>query len=665
MKKTFLFLTVLLSLSLVFGFAAVNKADKGNPERSFRQAFMERSPGMFDVNAYVKKQQETYGWLMAEAAPLSADSIITIPVSKEDLFGIENYQCENCGGIKSVTQKVRIGVVKPVGVLVGFNPLTAGSLNRTGDGGFVWTLALESPEATALRVHFSDFSLPANARLYIYNVYGEAFGPYTGNGPDNGGDFWSHTVSGSVAYVQLHQFGPISASELQSTRFAISDIGFLGKKFLLPFMQQLREHSEQISQTEALCSYNEPCIEDASCYSGTAINNAKYAVAHMQWVEYPWLYYCSGGLVADTVTTSQIPYFLTANHCVSTDSTANTIEFYWQYWTSSCGGACYDPVGAVPRTLGADVLSTGTTGDYTLMQLNGNPPSGSYFMGWTSSPVANSNGTQLFRISHPSGAPQAYSKHQVDTSKPTCSGWPRGSWIYSHDLIGATEGGSSGSPVYNLSGQIVGQLSGSCGYNPEDPCDSDNNATVDGAFATYFSAVQQWLDPTTPQNEPPTANFTYTTSDLTVYFTDQSTDIDGTVVAWNWNFGDGNTSTQKNPTHTYTSSDTYTVTLTVTDDDLATDSVSKNVTVSTGGSTITLTAVGRVRWGRCYVDLTWSGATGSRVDIYRNGVRIVRTRNDGFYTNSLGRNVTGTFVYKVCETSGSVCSNEASVTFPL
>jgi hypothetical protein len=491
MKRFSISLFLILSLVLTFsGFSA-------SPENpvNVRQAFMERSPGMFDVKAYVKEQQQKFDWLMAEAAPLSADSIITIPVTREDLDSIDNYQCQNCGEIRSTTYKVRIGVVKPVGVVVRFSPLTAGSLSRTPDGGFVWTLGLESPEATALRMHFSNVSLPENAKLYIFNVNGEAFGPYTGTGPDDSGDFWSHTVSGSVAYVQLRQFGPISASELQSTRFSISDIGFLGKKFLLPFLQQLREHSEHISQTEEHCSYNAPCIEDASCYSGGAINNAKYAVAHMQWVEYPWLYYCSGGLAADTVDTSQIPYFLTANHCVSTDSTANTIEFYWQYRTSSCGGACYDPVGAVPRTLGADVLATGTTGDYTLMQLHETPPPGSVFMGWTSSPVAFSNGTELFRISYPQGAPQAYSRHRVDTSKPTCGGWPRGSWIYTHDIVGATEGGSSGSPVYNLSGQIVGQLSGACGYNPEDPCDFNNNATVDGAFAAYFSAVQQWLDP--------------------------------------------------------------------------------------------------------------------------------------------------------------------------
>jgi PKD repeat protein len=81
-------------------------------------------------------------------------------------------------------------------------------------------------------------------------------------------------------------------------------------------------------------------------------------------------------------------------------------------------------------------------------------------------------------------------------------------------------------------------------------------------------------------NQPPTADFTYTTDDLTVDFTDASTDPDGTIAGWDWDFGDGNTSTLPNPTHTYAAAGTYTVTLTVTDDDSATDSISKDVTVT-------------------------------------------------------------------------------------
>jgi xanthomonalisin len=85
-------------------------------------------------------------------------------------------------------------------------------------------------------------------------------------------------------------------------------------------------------------------------------------------------------------------------------------------------------------------------------------------------------------------------------------------------------------------------------------------------------------------NQPPTANFSFTTSGLVATFTDSSTDSDGTIASRSWNFGDSSTSTATNPSHTYAAAGTYTVTETVTDNGGATGTTSKSVTVtSTGG----------------------------------------------------------------------------------
>lgn len=86
-----------------------------------------------------------------------------------------------------------------------------------------------------------------------------------------------------------------------------------------------------------------------------------------------------------------------------------------------------------------------------------------------------------------------------------------------------------------------------------------------------------WID-NGPVITAPVANFISSVSDLTVDFSDTSTD-DGNIVSWNWDFGDGNTSTSQNPTHTYTAENTYTVSLTVTDNDGETNSTSRSVTV--------------------------------------------------------------------------------------
>jgi len=52
-----------------------------------------------------------------------------------------------------------------------------------------------------------------------------------------------------------------------------------------------------------------------------------------------------------------------------------------------------------------------------------------------------------------------------------------------------------------------------------------------------------------------------------VNFTDNSSDVDGTIANWTWRFGDGNISYTQNASHSYSTSKFYTVTLEVTDND--------------------------------------------------------------------------------------------------
>ena len=59
-----------------------------------------------------------------------------------------------------------------------------------------------------------------------------------------------------------------------------------------------------------------------------------------------------------------------------------------------------------------------------------------------------------------------------------------------------------------------------------------------------------------------------------------STDSDGTVASYAWNFGDGSTASGPTATRTYAADGTYPITLTVTDDDLATGTASRSVTVA-------------------------------------------------------------------------------------
>lgn len=399
-------------------------------------------------------------------------------------------------------RKVRVGAIREVGADVDFSRLRPGDLRAAPravgpgavrsepGGGFTWTGVVESPGAAALRIRFASFFLPRNAELFLYNDQGEVFGPYTERGVHGDGEFWSHTLLGSRVTLQLSYNGSDTARALKAARFVIADIGRLDDRFLSAVFGPSGE-----PEASNLCSFNADCVENVSAVSiPAAIQAAQAAVARIVFVSGAYLYLCSGGLIADTDTSGTRPLFLTANHCLSKRNEARSLEAYFQFITP-VGGSC--EVNA-PRTLGASVLATGRRGDFTLLELDEQPPAGSVLLGWSNAAVAFANGTPLFRISHPRGAPQAYSEHEIDVSRPTCQGWPRGERIYSTDLLGATEGGSSGAPVLNAAGQIVGQLSGACGYNVGDVCDSVQNATVDGALAYYFSDVADYLDPPAP-----------------------------------------------------------------------------------------------------------------------------------------------------------------------
>ena len=78
---------------------------------------------------------------------------------------------------------------------------------------------------------------------------------------------------------------------------------------------------------------------------------------------------------------------------------------------------------------------------------------------------------------------------------------------------------------------------------------------------------------------------------------------------------------------------------------------------------ITLSARGRKVGGINTVRLTWSGANSTNIDVYRNGVVVVTTANDGSYIESTGDAGRAQYVYKVCEAGTQTCSNEVTVRF--
>lgn len=473
----------ILSLVVLVCTASLVAAPLNTPAAAFKA--MERPAVAFDRAAHMQNMMELQQALNERAVTVPDAVALHITVTPEERQGVIDGSLVD----EAMQQKMRVGLVKDLAVPMQFaidrEGVRAhdvfGAIRDRAEGGFAWSGAVRAPQAAALRIHFVDFDLPEGAELFVYAANGMAFGPYTGKGPNGTGDFWSNTIAGETLTVHL------DAPEGIAPSFTIAGVGYMTERFgaantLAPVTNAANTKP---------CSFNADCTVDAACGTeDAAVNTARNAVAHMLFASGAYLYICSGGLVADSDTSTNVPYFITANHCISRSSEASSLETFFFYTAPTCQ-SCPDPGAA--NTTGATLVSGNRSSDYTLLRLSQAAPAGAAFLGWSSTAVANSNGTPLFRLSHPKGSPQAYSAHVVDTGRVTCQSWPRGGWIYSSDILGATEGGSSGSPVVNALGQLVGQLSGGCGYNVNDVCDSASNATVDGAFAAYYSKVSAYL----------------------------------------------------------------------------------------------------------------------------------------------------------------------------
>jgi len=467
---------------------------------------------------------------------------------------------------------------------VDFTMSNSGTWTELRNGGRMWRLTIQSKYAQALSLVYENFKLPVGAKLFVYNKYkSQILGAYTYENNHSSGMFSHEIVQGdeiTIEYIEP-KFVAGHAS------FKISELVYVYR-----FAEKIdRYNPEKTTGWGA----SEACEVNINCSPvGDNWQDEKRGVAEI-WLRvgasWGW---CSGTLVNNT-SNDETPYFLTADHCGGTDaSTADLLvwSFYFKYESATCTTPGTEPAyqtltGAVRRAVGP--ISGGS--DFFLLELNTTPGAAinPYYNGWDRTNTTPSYGTG---IHHPAGDIK-----KISTCDWLAIGGPvniGGSimaansvfeieWASNANGFGVTEGGSSGSPLFNNAGLQVGTLSGG-----SSTCASPASHDYYGRFYYHWNQnpggtatqLQTWLDPTSTgattcpgydpfATAPPTVDFYGTPRIIlqgqTVNFTDQSYGTPFTAFNWTFQSGTPGTSTLQNPVNiTYNTPGTFDVTESVT-----------------------------------------------------------------------------------------------------
>lgn len=369
--------------------------------------------------------------------------------------------------------------------------LSRGEWTAAGDGRAVWRLAIESPGAMMLRLHFTGFDAAA--------------GELRMGGPRNsflvaetGSEFWSQAAFGSEMWLE---YAPRDASSRE-----------------LPFSIDLLSHyfpPERTGVASGLLSpvasgAPEPVLsaaaqpkEAASCHLNVTcypeFRDASSGVALLLTERGGVGYVCSGALIATTSGTFH-PYLLTANHCLSNQLDAYNTRAYFFYEASLCNL----PAGGPPieyAVFRANYLGGRgwNGGDWTLLELS-DKPDNAQWLGWTTVELAK--GRPAVGIHHPGGDyKRIHFGTRVDDEEfyigdPADGVYGAPSQYYTVELQqGMAQPGSSGSPVLNEFKQITGVLSaGPASEDEEALCKARPFNIFYGRFTQAYPFIRQYLE---------------------------------------------------------------------------------------------------------------------------------------------------------------------------
>jgi PKD repeat protein len=381
----------------------------------------------------------------------------------------------------------------PLPLRAGYTITLGEKISRQGrweqlqSGESIWRLSLFAEQAEKLNLYFKNFDLAAGEKLFIYNKDKSVLiGAFTER--DNGEYFVSDFLNTNQITIELNTNKQNPKLPFQLDELGVTTIN--------------REGDRDFGNSKF-------CEVPVNCPEGDDWQNEKQGVARVLVKEGNDLWWCSGSLVNNTQQ-DKTPYFLTANHCgqSANETDYSAWKFYFDYESADCEKPITEPAGIT--LTGAKLLAkapnnTSSASDFKLLLLTDEMPEffHPWYNGWDRSSDVSQNGVC---IHHPEGDIKMISTYteavvstRYNSPAPDENGiyW-KVNWAETQSNFGVTEGGSSGSPLFNYSGNIIGSLTGgqaSCSYPTKPDYYGKFSYSWESNGNNSTRQLKYWLDP--------------------------------------------------------------------------------------------------------------------------------------------------------------------------
>ena len=373
-----------------------------------------------------------------------------------------------------------------VNIPVNFTPQAHGLWEDVKGDKMVSRMKIKSSGAEAINLGFTKYNMPRGGQLFLYSSdYQEVFGPFTPADNEEHEQLWTPNIKGDEIVIEIQ----IPKSEYNNLDI---ELGFVN-------------HAFQKFSSAALLSGS--CNLDVIC--GTAdgwgiVEPHRDIIQSVAVISTGGGTFCTGFLISNA-NQDCTPLFMTADHCGIGAGNAASLVTYWNFFNSTCrqpnsaaSGQNGDGTLADFNT-GAIFRAGNSTSDFTIVELDDpvSETANAYFAGYDASGAQPSS---AIGIHHPSTDEKRISFEDDPTQFTTySSGTPTNN--YTHVQVvdwdtGTTEGGSSGSPLFDQDERVIGQLHGggaACGNNSSDWYGSLAVSWEGGGAPN--TRLRDWLDP--------------------------------------------------------------------------------------------------------------------------------------------------------------------------